>query len=178
MKTLSLLRHAKSSWADPAASDFDRPLNRRGQAAARAMGHEIRTLGLEYDAVLASPALRVVETLRVAAEGYGDFDPVFDRRIYLASCDRLLEIVRGAPDAADRLMLVGHNPGIERLALALACDDSENSRVEIAAKYPTGALAEIALPIDHWGDAAPGTGRLIRFIRPRDLDPGLGPDGS
>ncbi|MBX3560995.1 MAG: histidine phosphatase family protein [Sphingomonas sp.] len=179
MKTLTLLRHAKSSWDDPAESDFDRPLNRRGQAAARAMGREMRALGLEFDAVRASPARRVVETLQVAAESYGrDLDTVFDRRIYLASFDMLLDIVRGAPDAADRLLLAGHNPGFERLALALMRDDGNRMRTEITVKYPTAALAEIALPIDHWRDAVPGMGRLIRFIRPRDLDPALGPDGS
>lgn len=177
MKTLTLLRHAKSSWDDPAESDFDRPLNRRGQAAARAMGREMRALGLEFDMVLASPARRVVETLRIAGESYGrDLDPAFDRSLYLASLDTLLETLRGAGDAADCLLLAGHNPGFERLALALVRDDGDATRAEVAEKYPTGALAEIALPIDHWRDVVPGAGRLVRFIRPRDLDPALGPD--
>lgn len=179
MKSLTLLRHAKSSWDDAAMSDFDRPLNRRGQAAARAMGREMRALGLAFDAVYASPARRVVETLQGVTESYGRaLDPAFDRHIYLAATDTLLEMVRGADDAGDSLLLVGHNPGFERLALLLARDDGDPARAEITAKYPTGALAEIELPIDHWRDAAPGIGRLVRFIRPRDLDPALGPDGS
>ncbi len=179
MKTLTLLRHAKSGWDDAATSDFDRPLNRRGQAAARAMGREMRALGLAFDAAYASPARRVVETLAGATESYGRaLDPAFDRNLYLAPTDTLLEIVRGADDAGDRLLLVGHNPGFERLALLLTREEGDAARAEIATKYPTGALAEIALPIGHWRDAAPGIGRLVRFIRPRDLDPALGPDGS
>lgn len=179
MKTLTLLRHAKSSWNDPAETDFGRPLNRRGQAAALAMGREMRALGLAFDAVLASPAQRVVETLQGVSESYGrTLDPAFDRSLYLAPIDTLLEIVRGTDGATDRLLLVGHNPGFERLALALARDDGDAKRAEIMVKYPTGALAEIELPIDHWRDAVPGIGRLVRFIRPRDLDPALGPDGN
>lgn len=179
MKTLTLLRHAKSSWDDSVPTDFERPLNRRGQMAARVIGREMRTLGLEFDAVRASSARRVVETLHGVAQGYGrDLYPVFDRDIYLASTDVLLDMVRSVDDAADRLLLAGHNPGFERLALLLAHDDGDAARAKIAEKYPTAALAEIALPIDHWRDAAPGIGRLVRFIRPRDLDPSLGPDGT
>ena len=183
MKILTLLRHAKSSWDDPASRDFDRPLNRRGHAAARAMGREMRALGLAFDAVLASPAGRVVETLARVAESYGrDLDPAYDRRLYLAPGGTLLDAVREVDAACDRLLLVGHNPGLERLALSLVPEDGPEdggaARAGIAEKYPTGALVEIALPIADWREAAPGIGTLVRFIRPRDLDPALGPDGS
>ena len=178
MKILTLLRHAKSSWDDPAVRDFDRPLNRRGPAAARARGREVRALGLAFDAVLASPAVRVVETLARVAESYGrDLDPAYDRRLYLAPRETLLDAVREADAACGRLLLVGHNPGLERLALSLVPEDGDAARAGIAEKYPTGALAEIALPIADWREAAPGMGTLVRFIRPRDLDPALGPDG-
>lgn len=177
MKILTLLRHAKSSWDDPAMRDFDRPLNRRGRAAARAMGREMRTLELGFDAVVASPAVRVVETVTGLAEGYGrDLDPAYDRRIYLASQSVLLDIVREADDADDRLLLLGHNPGFELLALSLARDEDSAARAALAEKYPTAALAEIAMPIARWRDATPGIGSLSRFVRPRDLDPRLGPD--
>lgn len=177
MKTLTLLRHAKSAWDDPAMRDFDRPLNRRGRAAARAMGREMRTLGLGFDAVIASPAVRVVETVAEVAETYGDgLVPDYDRRIYLAPKALLLDIVRETDDERDRLLLMGHNPGFELLAAALAHDDGGAPRARLLEKYPTAALAEIALPIARWRDAAPAIGTLIRFIRPRDLDPALGPD--
>lgn len=177
MKTLTLLRHAKSSWDDPAMRDFDRPLNRRGRVAARTMGREMRTLKLRFDAVVASPAVRVVETLAGLAESYGrDLEPVYDRRVYLASHSALLDIVQETGDGDDRLLLLGHNPGFEQLALALAREDDGENRATLGEKYPTGALAEIELPITRWREAAPGIGTLTRFIRPRDLDPALGPD--
>ena len=179
MKTLTLLRHAKSSWANPAASDFDRPLNKRGHRAAQIVGRELKAQGLAFDAVIASPAARVVETLEDVAEGYGSpIEPAFDPRIYLASVATLLAIVREADDTTDRLLLVGHNPGLEALAMLLTQETGNGLRGELATKYPTATVAEIALPIDHWRDAAAGTGELARFIRPRDLDPELGPDGT
>lgn len=170
MKTLTLLRHAKSSWADPGQDDFDRPLNARGIAAARRMGGEMRALALRFDAVLASPARRAAETVERAAEGFGTLAPHFDRRIYLASLATLMAIVRETDDAVDRLLLVGHNPGLHMLALLLTAATDDPLRAEVAAKYPTGALAEIALPIAHWRELTEGQGKLARFIRPRDLE--------
>ena len=175
MKTLTLLRHAKSAWDDPVQRDFDRPLNKRGRRAAQTIGREMRSLGLEFDRVVASPALRVIETLDDVALGYGrSFDPSFDKRIYLASTDLLLDVIRAADEGAERLLIVGHNPGLEKLALLLT--KGEGLRAEIAIKYPTATLAEIELPVEHWRDVAEGSGRISRFIRPRDLDPELGPD--
>jgi phosphohistidine phosphatase len=175
MKTLTLLRHAKSGWDAPAARDFDRPLNARGRKAARAMGREMRRLGLGYDLVLASPAARVAETLTELAQGYGHaVDTHFDETIYLAPVDTLLALVRAADDADARLLLVGHNPGMEQLALLLS--EAGALRDEIAVKYPTAALAEICFDIARWREVAPGEGRLARFIRPRELAEGLGPD--
>lgn len=175
MKTLTLLRHAKSSWGDAAQRDFDRPLNARGREAARAMGREIRALGLGFDRILASPAARAAETMAGLAEGHGaEFAADYDERVYLASVPTLLRIVHEAGDDNRRLLIVGHNPGMERLALLLSRAGELRDRV--ADKYPTGALAEIALPIAHWRDAGEGGGTLTRFIRPRDLDPALGPE--
>lgn len=175
MKILTLLRHAKSTWDDPVARDFDRPLNRRGRKAARAVGAEMRRLGLEFDTVIASPAMRVRETLDEVGAGLGrPLSPEFDDRVYLAAPEALLAIVRGTRDAFDRLLLVGHNPGLESLAMTL--DAGTGLRDQVAVKYPTGTLAEIELPAASWREVAAGTGRIARFIRPRDLDPDLGPD--
>lgn len=175
MKTLILLRHAKSGWGDPVQRDFDRPLNAKGRRAARTIGRELRDRQVGFDAVLASPAVRVVETIEVVSEGYGrPIRAVYDDRVYLASARTLLAVVHGADDRVDRLLLVGHNPGLERLAMLLTRDDG--LRREVEAKYPTATVAEIRLPAEHWRDVEPGSGRLEHFIRPRDLDPALGPD--
>ena len=168
MKNLTLLRHAKSGWDDPSLTDFQRPLNARGREAARAMGGEMRRLGLVFDCILASPAARVTETLDGVAEAFGPLVPRYDERIYLAPVETLLAIVRAADDACAGLLIVGHNPGMERLALLLG--RAGPLRGEIAAKYPTGALAEIGLPIARWRDVTPATGTLRRFLRPRDLE--------
>lgn len=178
MKTLTLLRHAKSGWDDAVARDFDRPLNNRGRRAAHVVGREMRRQGLEFDQVIASPAARVVETLADVSQGYGSpIRPAYDERVYLASVTTLLDVIHAADDSAGRLLIVGHNPGLEAVALMLTEGDEANGlRAELAVKYPTGTVAEILFAVDSWRDVAPGIGRLQRFIRPRDLDPELGPD--
>ena len=174
MKVLTLLRHAKSDWDDPVQRDFDRPLNPRGRRAARKVGAEMRSLGLSFDRVLASPAARVAETLAEVEAAYGRLGADFDKRLYLASPDILLDIVHETPDEASTLLLVAHNPGLERLALALAAPDRLTG--EVALKYPTATLAELRFEVECWTEVAAGGGTLARFIRPRDLDPSLGPD--
>ncbi|HEX8511567.1 MAG TPA: histidine phosphatase family protein [Allosphingosinicella sp.] len=178
MKHLTLLRHAKSGWDDPVSRDFDRPLNPRGRKAARTVGAEMKAQGLAFDLVLASPARRVVETLGEVSAGYGSLGPQFDQRLYLASSGILMEIVRATPDSVERLLLVGHNPGLEELALGLSRRDEGGLRGEVEVKYPTGTVAELALPAGRWAEVLQGSGKLVRFIRPRDLDPELGPDAE
>lgn len=176
MKSLTLLRHAKSDWSDVGTRDFDRPLNARGRRAARTMGAHMAAEGLAFDRVLASPAVRVRDTLDEVARGYGrPIEPEFDGRIYLASASALLNLVREVDERAERLLLVGHNPGLEELALELGRGDAASPmRREVEIKYPTATLAEIALDEAMWRDAA--AGRIVRFVRPRDLDAELGPD--
>jgi phosphohistidine phosphatase len=175
MKTLTLLRHAKSSWDDPVKRDFDRPLNPRGRRAARTVGREMRSLGLAFDRIVASPARRVVETIEEVALSFGPLEPDYDERVYLAPVATLVELVRETPDGVERLLLMGHNPGLEELALLLAGRDGP-LRAEVEVKYPTGTLAEITLPVTHWRDVREGQGRIVRFVRPRDLDRELGPE--
>ena len=177
MKTLTLLRHAKSGWDDPISRDFDRPLNPRGRRAAQTIGREMRAKGLQFDKVAASPAVRVIETLADVSQGYGrDLAPGYDERLYLASVATLLDVIHETEDAADSLLVVAHNPGLEMLALVLSGRGDARLRDELALKYPTATLAEIAFPVERWSDVAKGMGSLARFIRPRDLDPELGPD--
>ena len=169
MKTLYVLRHAKSDWGDSSLKDFDRPLNDRGWRAAKAIGHEMRERAMVPDLVFVSPAVRTRETLARAEEGFGGrFEVVEERAIYLAETETLIDIVRSAPDLACRLMVVGHNPGMHELVLTLT-DGPRNLREEVAHKFPTAALAEISFDVDAWPDVAPGTGRLRSFLKPRDL---------
>lgn len=179
MKRLTLLRHAKSGWDDPVSRDFDRPLNARGKRASEVVGRWLREQGLRYDLILASPAIRCVETLEHLAIGYGEtLAPMWDKRIYLASADSLLDVVQEAPDSAERVMMVGHNPGFEDLVLMLVPDIAgDDARDAVEEKYPTASVAEICFDVDRWADVAPGAGKLTLFQRPRDIDPTLGPEG-
>lgn len=170
MKSLTLLRHARSSSGDPALGDFERPLDGRGQRAARAIGRAMRAHRLRFDRALASPAARIRETLENVAKSYGTIDASFDERIYLASPETLMTLVRDTPDRVESLLIVGHSPGLPMLAQRLTRDDAGGLRAQLGEKYPTAALAEIALPVEHWRDVADGIGTLERFIRPRDLD--------
>lgn len=175
MKTLCLLRHAKSGWDDPLLRDFDRPLNARGRRAAAAIGGAMKAAGMAFDHVRASPAMRVRQTLDAAAVGFGPLPATFDEGIYLASAATLLDLVHGFDDAHGVALLVGHNPGLEELLMLLVPPGGE-LRAEVEEKYPTATLAVIEADVAGWGLVAAGEGRLTRFVRPRDLDPSLGPD--
>lgn len=178
MKLLGLFRHAKSDWGDPRARDFDRDLSDRGRAGAAIMGRHVRTHGVHWDRVIASPAVRCTETIEIAAEAAGRAFPVmWDRRIYLASSATLLDLVREQPDAARAVLMVGHNPGLEDLIFDLVPDDGSSPlRDVIETKFPTAAFAVLELPVEGWRDIAEASARLVHLTRPRDLDPALGPE--
>ena len=177
MKTLTLLRHAKSGWDDPVTRDFDRPLNAKGKRAAQTVGRHLRDLDLAFDHVIASPAIRVGETLDAVVAGYGrKLAPVWERRIYLASAATLLDVVHELPADAEHVLLVGHNPGLEDLVLMLVPEAAAGLRDRVEEKYPTATLAEMTLDIAGWDAATAGAASLTRFVRPRDLDTTLGPD--
>jgi phosphohistidine phosphatase len=174
MKILTLLRHAKSGWDHPALRDVDRPLNPRGRRAARTVGREMRRLGLRFDRTVASPARRVVETLEEVEDVFGPLAAGWDERLYLATTETLIEVARETEGGAERLLLVGHNPGLEELVLRLSAKGP--LRAEAALKYPTATLAELAFDIASWRQLGDCGVTLTRFIRPRDLDPELGPE--
>ena len=177
MKTLTLLRHAKSGWDDPVERDFDRPLNGRGRRAAHRMGRYLRDEALAFDQVVASPAMRVQQTIAGVEDGYGrPLAPAFDRRIYMASASTLLDVVHEFDDAYGNMLLVGHNPGLEDLVLMLVPQTASGLRDEVEIKYPTATLAEMRFAVDRWADIGERTGTLVRLMRPRELDPTLGPD--
>ena len=178
MKTLGLFRHAKSGWADPRARDFDRPLSERGTRGAALMGQHIRDFGVPFDRVLASPAVRVAETIELASKAFGRSFPVeWDRRIYLASSATLIDLLRGVEGDPAAVLMVGHNPGLEDVIFDLVPDDGTSPlRDEVEVKFPTATFAVLELDIANWGDLTEGGATLTHMTRPRDLDESLGPE--
>jgi phosphohistidine phosphatase len=171
MKRLAVLRHAKSSWKERELDDFERPLNGRGQRAARRMGREMSERGMQFDFVLASPAVRVRETINGVTQEHELVAPIrFEPRIYMARVAELLELVGTIPNDAENALLVGHNTSAERLVIKLAKDDERGLRKRVEEKFPTAALAIIELPIERWDALQPESGRLVELIYPADLE--------
>lgn len=169
MRRLYLLRHAKSSWKDRSLADRDRPLAGRGRRAAKAVARHLEAEGIRPDLVLCSPARRTRETLERVESAFGDrVEARVDEALYGAGEAELFERVRSLPDEAGSVMLIGHNPGLEQLALALASEGEGLARMR--EKYPTAALATIDLPADRWSAIERGSGDLIGYVRPSDLD--------
>lgn len=181
MKTLTLLRHAKSGYDDPLLRDFDRPLNKRGRDAAICIGKWLRAAQdrgdmPDFDYVAASPAVRCRQTIDGVETGMrARLAPIYETRIYLASSATLVELIAGFADHHENVMLVGHNPGLEDLLLELVPPGGD-LRAEAELKYPTATIARLDLDIDRWARIDGGRARLTQFVRPRDLDPALGPD--
>lgn len=178
MKTLGLFRHAKSDWHDARARDFDRPLNGRGRKGAAVMGKHITRHGVPWDRILASPAVRVAETIELSARAAKrDLAINWDRRIYLASSATLLDVLREQDGNPDSILLVGHNPSLEDLIFDLVPDDGNNPlRDLVEEKFPTATFAVLEIDIDDWAKLDDGTARLVHLTRPRDVDPSLGPE--
>lgn len=170
MKRLTILRHAKSSWADPGMDDFSRPLNERGRSDARRLGEEFKRRGFAFGLVLASPALRVRQTLEGVAEGLGELPITFDEAIYLATEGTLFDLIQSTPAEIGSLLVVGHNPGLERLVVDLSLDDERGLRARASAGLPTGAAALLELPIEDWHDARRASALFADLILPRELD--------
>jgi phosphohistidine phosphatase len=174
MRQLLLLRHAKSSWDDPAQPDHARPISARGRGAAAAIRQSMRDLGLVPDVVLVSSARRTLQTLDALAPW--DETPLIEpmNGLYLATAAQLLTIIRGISPTVRSLMVVGHNPGLHDLAMALvgahAMSSNGHMLRRLAEGFPAGALAEITVaPV--WRNLGEGEGgsRLVRFLCPRDL---------
>jgi phosphohistidine phosphatase len=160
-KRLLLLRHAKSSWDDSALADHDRPLTARGRRAAKLIGAHLRRERIRVSLVLCSSARRARETLDlVAAPG----EAQIERELYGASADELLERLRRVPEEVDAVMLIGHNPAIQDLAVRLVGGGSELGE----RKFPTGALATLTFT-GPWRALQPKRAELAAFVRPRDL---------
>jgi phosphohistidine phosphatase len=163
LKQLELLRHAKSSWADPDIADHDRPLNGRGRAAAALVGRHMHEHTPPPDLVLCSTATRTRQTLQLL-ELAADAQVRFEDELYGAGPAGLLTRLKAVPAAVATVLLIGHNPGIEDLTRML--DRDALSSVQ---KFPTAALAVLGFDVEAWNELEPGTGHLATFFTPRDL---------
>ena len=170
VRTLLLMRHAKSSWDRPEVADVDRPLAPRGQEAAPLIARHIKERKWRPDLVLCSHAERVRATWQLMAPVLGrSIECRTLRAIYLGAPSRLLEALRRAGDEVGTLMLIGHNPGLGRLAVSLCGAGPKKALARMRTKFPTATLAVIGFEVDHWREIAPGAGRLEAFVRPKDL---------
>lgn len=164
-RRLYLLRHAKSSWKDTSLSDHDRPLAGRGRRATKAIALHLREQGIEPELVLCSTARRARETLEGIEPALGTAALCLEDDLYAAGASALLERLRSVPDAVGSVMLIGHDPGLHDLALTLA-----PTATELAAKYPTGALATLQFSGASWRDLDRDAAELVALVRPRDLE--------
>ncbi|MEO1192170.1 MAG: histidine phosphatase family protein [Pseudomonadota bacterium] len=172
-RQLLLLRHAKSSWRDPSLADHDRPLNRRGRGAAALMGIYLLEKDLLPDLVLCSTALRTQETWQRLDKAVGSMsvDIRMDRRLYHATPRDILLVVSKAPESAKRVMVIGHNPGLEQLAMQLSGSRSDGaSLADMQVKYPTGALACFQVDASGWTSIGEHNCRLTSFTVPAKLE--------
>jgi phosphohistidine phosphatase len=167
-KQLFLLRHAKSSWDDPTLADHDRPLSKRGRKAGAALRRLFQSERINPDLVLISSALRTLQTL--AALGAWEKTPKLEvaPSLYHAPAPQIIDLLRKIPDSAPAVLLIGHNPGLQDLALLLMGEQEDAQARRLKESYPTGALAEFALD-GPWLQIDQGSGRLTRFVTPREL---------
>ena len=162
MRTLYLLRHAKSSWSDSSLRDFDRPLNDRGRESAGLIGKQLAAEKLIDPLLICSPAVRTRETAELVLKNANvHAEERFDERIYEASLRDLLQVVSEIPDDEQVVIMIGHNPGFEELLAFLTGE---------ARRMPTCALAKIKLEAASWKDLKAGEGRLATFLTPKGQD--------
>jgi phosphohistidine phosphatase len=170
VRTLLLVRHAKSSWADPELADIDRPLAARGVRAAQRMASHLEASGAQPDVVLCSSARRARQTLELLRPGLGDQSDVqIDGRLYGADAAEILLCVRALDVGVGSVMVVGHNPGLQDLALELAGEGDGNALAQLHTKFPTGALATLQLRDSTWSELGPGRAYLAALTLPRQL---------
>jgi phosphohistidine phosphatase len=159
MKTLFLMRHAKSSWDDATLADIERPLNERGKRSAPFMGALMRRLDMIPACIISSPADRACTTAKLAHDA-GAFDAAvqIDERVYEASANTLRQVISEVDDSCQTAMIVGHNPGMEGLIRYLT------GQIE---PMPTGAVAWVELDVDRWTKTDEGVGTVRKVLRPK-----------
>jgi phosphohistidine phosphatase len=162
MKTLLLMRHAKSSWKESKLADHERPLNKRGRHDAPMMGELLIERELVPQKILCSSALRARQTAELLAENAGYSEEItYSDRLYLAEADEYFSALRELPDDIDRVMLIGHNPGLETLLQLLS------GQIQ---SLPTAVIAHLSLPVDSWADISSETAaELVEIWRPKEI---------
>ncbi|PIE58405.1 MAG: phosphohistidine phosphatase [Desulfobulbus propionicus] len=162
MKTVTLCRHAKSSWKHPQMTDFERPLNKRGQRDAPVMAARLAQRSFSPDIIVSSPATRARTTALTVAEGIGF--PVeavlYDQQVYTSSAAALLALINSRDDSFSSLLLVGHNPACTNLANALGGLHLDN--------IPTCGVVSLQFAVPKWEDIGCGTGSLLFFDYPKN----------
>ena len=161
MKTLYIVRHAKSSWEDPLLDDFSRPLNDRGKRDAPRMAKRLKEKRVTPNLMLTSPARRALATCKRMAEvlGYSEDKIKMDRGLYHLNEDEILGVIKTVKDKHDSLMIFGHNPSLTNFVNALGTLHLDN--------VPTCGVAAFELPIDSWSELAFGIGKLIFYDYPK-----------
>ncbi len=168
MHILYLLRHAKSSWADETLPDRERPLARRGRRDAKRIAKHLVRLGIAPELVLCSSAERTRETLELLRPALAATSTVsLEADLYAASSDELLERIRGVSETVASVMVIGHNPGLQSLALRLASAGAELGR--LGTKFPTAALATLRIPNTTWCELSEGDAVLAAYVVPKQL---------
>jgi phosphohistidine phosphatase len=165
-----LLRHAKSDWSSPGMQDIARPLTERGEAAARLMGGYLARHSLLPQRVLCSPARRTRETWAgIAAQWPAEVEVVFEERLYAATPQTVLSIIRSQEAPARTLLVIGHNPGLQETAERLIAAGDVELRERLREKFPTAALSVIDFAVDKWSRVHNRSGRLDRYVTPRSV---------
>jgi len=161
MKTIILIRHAKSSWKFPDLKDIERPLKKRGTTDAVLMANVLKEMQVQPDKIISSPAVRALETAKAFAgeTGFNDADIIIDQRLYLESKTKLLNLLNELDDAFQTIALVSHNPGITDFANALANDNIEN--------IPTSGMVAIQFDCNSWSEIEKGKGKRLFFEIPK-----------
>jgi phosphohistidine phosphatase len=169
VKTLLLLRHAKSSWDDPQLADQDRPLNSRGRKAAARMADYMQDAGFQPSIVLCSNALRARQTLELLQQALPKEATVkVEPRLYTAGSRELLTRIRRLSPSAPSVLVVGHNPAMQDLVVDLASESPE--LMAIRRKFPTAALAVLEAQIDEWKQLASGKASFVDYVTPKGPD--------
>jgi len=160
-RTLTLIRHAKSDWDHPELSDFDRPLNHRGEHDAPQMGKALKKRGIAFDLVLSSPARRAITTAReiCSAIGYAEEKIEQNRDLYLASASEMIAAIHAVDDNLKQIAIVAHNPGMTMLANVLGDLAIDN--------MPTCSVAIFESDIGSWRELEPGSCRHVDFLYPK-----------
>ena len=162
MRTLYLLRHAKSSWKEESQLDFERPLAGRGKKACGLIAKHIQSEGIEFDLLLSSSAVRARETIElIRQQAKLRSELRFDERIYEAPVTRLMEIISEVENDRKVILVVGHNPGMEELIHALTGEEQG---------MPTAGLAKIKLKVSKWSEVGEANGTLEWIVRPKELE--------